>query len=243
MKIGIVIPTYHEEDNIVELCNRIHASTNKLDIFLCFVDDSKNNKTEIQIKTYCKNRFHIIRGVPNKSIKISKRCFASRQGFMWLNNNFKPDIYVEIDSDLAQKPEEIMHGCDLMNSKKYDLVIASKYKKFSQIKNRSQTRNFISFFYTKICRLFFSTKITDYSNSYRFYNKNLMNFILENKKLRFESPIEHLDLLLFILKNNFLIGEFASIYEEREKGESTIKYNDYPIYILEFIKCIFKNLI
>ena len=45
--IGIVIPAYHEEKNIIKLIKHIRKYTNS---YIVIVDDSENDRTEVIIK-------------------------------------------------------------------------------------------------------------------------------------------------------------------------------------------------
>ena len=59
MKIGIVIPTYQEEENI----KKIHKSFQKIKNIkfkFCFVDGSYDNKTSKQIKKYLGEKIHLL---------------------------------------------------------------------------------------------------------------------------------------------------------------------------------------
>ena len=54
--IGIVIPAYNEEKNIIKLVKEIRKNLNT---YIVIVDDSKNNKTELEIKKkYIKKLFY-----------------------------------------------------------------------------------------------------------------------------------------------------------------------------------------
>ena len=87
--------------------------------------------------------------------------------------------------------------------------------------------------------MIFDKKITDYSNTYRFYTSDLVKKFTEEKIL-FKSPIGHLHNLLFILKKNYSIKEIPVEYIE-ENSESTVKTISMFRYLLEFIYCIILN--
>ena len=92
------------------------------------------------------------------------------------------------------------------------------------------------------CRIFFSFKITDYTNSYRIFTKSSLQKLTQ-QDLEFDSPIQHLENVLFYLKNNYKIIETHSEYIESKKWDSTVKIKDYGTYIFQLTRCIFKNFL
>ena len=56
MKIGIIIPTYEEHDNIRKIFHAFKKIKN-IQFFFCFVDGSHTNKTRLEIKKYFKKKF------------------------------------------------------------------------------------------------------------------------------------------------------------------------------------------
>ena len=85
----------------------------------------------------------------------------------------------------------------------------------------------------------FGDKITDYTNTYRFYTSDLVNKFV-NRKVLFKSPIGHLHNLLFILKKRYFIKEISVEYIEINP-ESSVKIVSMLRYLIEFIYCIILN--
>jgi glycosyltransferase involved in cell wall biosynthesis len=84
MKIGIVIPTKNEQDNIKNLYKSINKNLKKNQFTICFVDKSDNQETIDQIKKiFFKTNYHIIKEKADSS-KFTTRCVASHLGFKWL---------------------------------------------------------------------------------------------------------------------------------------------------------------
>jgi len=240
MKVGIVIPTYNEKKAIYNLWKKISLELKNLDYFICFVDDTKDSSTYDEIIKYFNiNYIKIIRG--DKNNNSSSRCKASWLGFKWIINNTKSDIIVDLDADLAHDPKEILSAIKVMNETNCDIVISSKYKINSIVLGRSNFRKSLSFFYTLLCKIIFTNKISDYSNSFRFYKRNAIKSLLDSKTKIYNSPIQHLDNILFFHLNNFVISEIPCTYIERSSGKSTIKIKDLILYSYEFVLCIIKN--
>ena len=196
-----------------------------------------NENTSLEIKKYFTKNFYILRR--KKIEKFSTRFYASFEGFKWIIKNVTSKYVVEIDSDLSHHPKDIMNGVNLLENSQCDLVIGSKYLKGSVVKNRHLFRVFISKFMTVVCKFLFENKITDYTNTYRFYNYRLIEEFTK-QKLIFKSPIGHLNNLLFIIKKKFLISEIPIEYIETNTN-STIKKSSLVRYLIEFFYCILIN--
>ena len=233
----ILIPIFQDEDKIAALKNQLDRYLSNKNYFICFVDDSYNDQTYLEIKKYFVKNCFVLRR--KKYEKFSTRFSASYDGFNWIINNIISKYVVEIDSDLSHHPKDIMKGINHLKDTKSHLVIGSKYLKESRVENRHLLRIFISKFMTVICRLLFEYKITDYTNTYRFYNYELVKRFI-NQKIIFKSPIGHLNNLLFIIKENFKISEIPIEYIETNTS-STIRTSSLARYLLEFIYCIIIN--
>ena len=233
----VLIPVFNDEDKIKNLKLELKKCLANQKYFTCFVDDSYNRDTLTEIKKSFKKNFHIIKR--KKSEKYSTRFSASYDGFKWISKNIKTKYVVEIDSDLSHHPKDIMRGINLLKEKKCDLVIGSKYFKGSKVENRKLLRIAISRSMTLVCRFLFGDKITDYTNTYRFYTSDLVNKFV-NRKVLFKSPIGHLHNLLFILKKRYFIKEISVEYIEINP-ESSVKIVSMLRYLIEFIYCIILN--
>ena len=233
----ILIPVFQDDDKIGPLKNQLDQYLSNKEYFVCFVDDSLNENTSLEIKKYFTKNFYILRR--KKIEKFSTRFYASFEGFKWIIKNVTSKCVVEIDSDLSHHPKDIMNGVNLLENSQCDLVIGSKYLKGSVVKNRNLFRVFISKFMTVVCKFLFENKITDYTNTYRFYNYRLIEEFTK-QKLIFKSPIGHLNNLLFIIKKKFLISEIPIEYIETNTN-STIKKSSLVRYLIEFFYCILIN--
>ena len=234
---AVLIPVFHNEDKIKNLKTEIFKYLSNYNFFICFVDDSKNNDTSLEIKKHFLDNCHIIKREKNE--KYSTRYSASLDGFKWIVSYLDADYIIEIDSDLSHHPKDIIKGLKKLKEYNCDLVIASKYKNDSIVKNRQFLRVIISKFITVICRFLFNKKISDYSNTFRFYKFSLVKKFVD-QNIVFKSPIGHLHNLLNILEKNYSIQEISTEYIESNR-DSTVKINFMIRYFCEFIYCIILN--
>jgi dolichol-phosphate mannosyltransferase len=231
MKIGIVIPTYNEKNNIKKLYDTFKKHPN-LDTFICFVDGSPNQDTTHEINKFFKKNYIII---PEKKkivvtgfFTLSTRCHASLMGFKWFLKNTKIELITDMDADLASNPSDITKAIEIYKKNKSDIIIASKYLPKSKVLKRNFIRIFISYIYTAGCRLVVSRKISDYSAGFRFFSRKSLNKMVK-QKIRFLSPSQHLEILLFYYENKYKISEFPAYYKDTQK-KSTIQFSHLFIF-------------
>jgi len=238
MNTILVVPTRDEGKNIKKFFNSLKALKN-LKYKVCFVDGSKNDETVKEIKKNFKKNFIILKE-KKKLDRTSSRCLASRIGFEWSVKQKNYELIVDMDCDLANNPNEIINAIKLFNKKNYDIILASKYLPGSSVIGRALFRRLLSWIYTTICKIFISNKISDYSNSYRFYKKQKLKDLLK-KPIIFDSPIQHLENLKFFIYNKYKIGEIKTQYIERKSGKSAIKFVHLFNYFFDFVKSLVKN--
>jgi dolichol-phosphate mannosyltransferase len=239
MKIGIVIPPKNEQDNIKALSKSINKNLKSKKYLICFIDKSDDEQTIKLINKYFnKKKIHIIKEKKNKSA-LTTRCAASNLGFKWFIKNTNVDILVDLDADLAQDPKEINQAIKYL--KHNDVVIASKYLKKSIVIGRSKLRRLISYICTLVCQIIITNDISDFSNSYRFYKRRCIEKILK-KKIIYQSPIQHLENLIILLRNNYKIKEMPTKYIERERGQSSIKVVGLYFYFLDILHCLMRYI-
>ena len=235
MNTILVVPTRDEVENIRNFSKSLKVLKN-IKFKVCFIDGSENNKTVNEIRKYFKKNFVILKEKKHFDSQ-SSRCLASRIGFEWAVKQKNYEIIVDIDCDLANDPAEIKNAIKLFKTKKFDIILTSKYLNGSIVKGRTLFRRFLSKFYTYTCKIFINSNITDYSNSYRFYRKQKLKELLK-KPVVFSSPIQHLENLKFFINNNYKIGQIKTKYVERKKGNSAIQLKHLIIYFLDFIKSL-----
>lgn len=239
-RFGIVIPTMNEDINIYPLRKAINKNLKNNEYFICFVDKSSDNKTIDEIRKNFKENFYIIKEKNNKKY-ISTRCYASYIGFKWLLKNIKCEVIIDLDADQSHDPREINLAYRFIKNGA-DLVIASKYLNKSKVIGRSFIRRIISYICTLSTKIIISKKISDFTNSYRFYKSSSLNKLLKNKVI-YKSPVQNIENLVFFVLNNYKIVEIPTKYIERKIGNSSINIIGLFYYFFEFLLFLFNHSI
>jgi len=138
VELSIVIPTYNERDNIVELLDRISKVLNdKFKYEVIVVDDNSPDGTWKVVMEYSKkdNRVKVIRRINERGLSS-----AIMRGIL----ESKSKIVTVMDADLQHPPEIIPTMYDVLRFKNADIVVASRYVKGGGVENWSFLRRLIS---------------------------------------------------------------------------------------------------
>ena len=158
MKICVIVPTLNEEKNIYKLLKRINKTKVKLDIL--FIDDNSLDKTQSFIKELKKK---------NKNIKYIFRKnrtgigSAHKEGIKFCYRK-KYNLIITMDGDGTHDPKYFKQM--ISNSKKFDYVITSRFKKPNLLKDWPLSRKILTYSRHFIVKFFLGIDF-DASGAYR----------------------------------------------------------------------------
>ena len=229
----IIIPAYNEGKNLIDLLKKIKSENENWNIII--VDDSENFETSKLIENYKEKRIYYIK----RNLKMG-RGNAVRFGFEYSKKN-KFDYILEMDADLSHNPAEIKLLLKKLISKKYDLVIGSRYLKDSKIIGWPIKRRIFSKLSNVFARFLFGFGLTDYTNGFRVYNASAINELIKY-------PIENngfmylTETFTILKKKNYKISEQATIFINRKKGSSSLRLSEIFRSFIGIIKLKLKKL-
>jgi len=212
--IGIVIPAYNEEKNIIKLIKKIRKYIN---CYIVIVDDSENDKTE---KVIMSNSIQKL-GYFRRNKKLG-RGSAVIYGLKKLFKRKNIKYFIEMDSDFSHKPIELKRNIKVLIKNNLDLLVGSRYLKKSKIINWPLSRVLFSSLANIILEFLFKLKIKDYTNGYRFYSKRAVKVIINKKKFVSEQFLILSEILIILKNKNFKINEIESVFINRIRGESSV---------------------
>lgn len=230
-KVGIIIPTYNEKENIEKLILAISGifKKNKIDGRIIVVDDNSPDGTgkiaDKLSKDYPVITIHrkIDRGYGN-SIKDGIRKAIE----------LNLEIAITMDSDFSHDPKMI----PLMIAeirKGYDVVVGSRRVEGGKIDGWSLWRHFCSSGAMNLSRFLLKLKTNDVTSGYRAYNsKTLKKIPLENIKSNGYAFLE--ELLYHVETNKAKIKEVPIFFEDRKLGKSKLS----GLEIIKFFITIFR---
>ena len=119
----VIIPTFNESENIIDIINEVFQLKNKFHILV--VDDNSPDKTGNLVKEkiqFQKERLFLIER--DKKTGIGP---AYIDGFKWAIKNGYENIY-EMDADFSHNPLDLSRMQVFLTQDGVDVVIGSRYK-------------------------------------------------------------------------------------------------------------------
>ena len=230
MKISLVVPAHNEEENIVDLLQKIE-NTLKLDHELIVVDDHSTDKTQ-ELVRQAMTQYPNIRLVQN----TLKNGFANaiKTGFSAINTDVVVPIMGDLCDDLATIPlmlEKITQG--------YDVVCGSRYIKGGGRLGGSGIKGFLSGIAGKSMHFLLGFPSSDISNAFKMYRKN----VLESMKIESTGFEISMEIPLKAFYSGFRISEVPTVWRERSKGKSNFKILKLlPSYLKLYFWAIIRKL-
>ena len=209
MKVSIILPTYNEAGNIVELVRQILLNIPAgWDSEIIVVDDNSPDQTFEVVRNAFKDSPAVI-----PVLRTTDRGFAKsiRAGI----EKAQGDQILVMDSDLTHDPVEIPKMLHV--GRMYDIVSGSR---FSPGGNMQDTRHYVaSLVYNWFMRLVLRTQVQDNLGGYFTIRKEKLN-LLPFDLIFFGYGDYFFRLLHYAQKQGMTIVEIPAYYRTRDKGAS-----------------------
>jgi glycosyltransferase involved in cell wall biosynthesis len=218
MKTLVVLPSYNERQNIVDLVQAILDGAPAIDADVCVVDDSSPDGTPALIEEALgarpgwRERVHLI--VRDKK---DGRGGAVRAGFAWGAARGGYGAFVEMDCDFSHEPGALGQGLALL-AQGYDVVIGARYPDGTII-GWPLSRRVFSFLANRLARLLLDPSIPDYTNGFRFYRPDVVDELLHYPQ-KHKGYIYLSETLSHLIRSGRRVGAFPIRFRNRERGTS-----------------------
>jgi glycosyltransferase involved in cell wall biosynthesis len=211
MKLSIVTPVYHEEENILRTLEGIRSAVKTPYEFL-IVYDAKDDPTYEVVKKYlAKEKI--------KNVRLVKNSVESGRGFLnALRTGFaeaKGDAVLVMMADLCDDPADIDAMYALFVAKKADIVSASRYARGGKQLGGPPLKRVLSRMAGKSLYYLRRLPTHDATNNFKLYRKTLLDSL----------PIEStggFEIAMKITVRSFLQGativELPTIWRDRTAG-------------------------
>jgi dolichol-phosphate mannosyltransferase len=217
MRALVVLPSYNERDNIVQLVDAI--LTAHPDTRVCVVDDSSPDGTSevlrsaISARPDWPQRVHLI--VRDKK---DGRGGAVRAGLAYGLAQSEPfEAFVEMDCDFSHEPQALTQGFELLRSGN-DVVIGARYPSGTIIGWPLRRRAF-SFFANGLARTLIDWHVSDYTNGFRFYSPRAVQLLMRFEQ-KHKGYIYLSESLSQLLRGKMRVATFPILFRNRERGVS-----------------------
>ena len=229
-KISIIIPTFNEEYNIINLINNINEQFKDYDYEIIIVDDGSTDNTVENIFLEFKN---------NKNINVIQRELdrGLLQSIKFALQSITGEKFVVMDGDGQHSPKDIMPLIKELDH--YDLSIGSRELK--NMTSMSSGRVFLSKFFNSVVRTIISIKLSDPLTGFFAGRVSLLNkkfFLLTSSGFKVL-----LDLIYSNKSNKIKITEKKINFHSRISGDSKLGAQVMFSFMTQIISYIFRGFL
>ncbi len=219
--IKVVIPTYNEKENVVELITRLEKIFNEyhVDHGYLVVDDNSPDGTAEAVRSLSSR----IPGI-EVVVRKEKRGIGSAimEGFRLALRDERVTHILTMDADLSHRPEDLPGFLRAMRTA--DLVQGSRYVEGGGVENWGVHRRLISWTANWLVRTLYHTGLREHTTNYRLYNRRAAEAVLENAESSgYEWVIEA---LLIIHAYGYRIVEVPILFVNRRRGKSKLEVGE-----------------
>ena len=245
----IIIPTYNESDNIIDLINEIFLLDE--DFHILVVDDNSLDKTaslvDEKIKTSSDKLF-----ILKRKSKLGLGS-AYSDGYKWAlskistNNGIEYDkkyIYDSVytmDADFSHNPKDLLRMKVFLTENGMDLVIGSRYKTGVNVVNWPIQRVLLSYFGSWYARFITRVPIMDLTSGFVGYKINVIKDIM-SKGIEFNGYAYQIEMKFKAYVLNYKLYEIPIIFTDRTKGESKMNKSIIPEAVFGLLKMKLKHI-
>lgn len=214
IKASVILPTYNEAGNIIQLVEEIRQELNSKRISheVIIVDDDSLDKTGLLVQKYF-SKIPEVRAIIRK--KERGLATAIRVGIELAVG----EIIVVMDTDFNHEPRLVPRLIE--KCRKYDMVVGSRFIRGGGMANK--TRELLSYLFNLLVRLLLSSPVHDNLSGFFAIKANQLDKLDLNKI--FWGYGDYFIRLIFLAKKKELsFAELPSYYKDREYGESKSQF-------------------
>ncbi len=234
----VVIPTYNEADNIVELLAAIRDIDPKHQIEILVVDSNSPDGTGERLEKIKGNfpGLHVLHQ-PRK-MGLGR---AYLDGFRYWQEHFENayGAIITMDADFSHHPkylplmlEELEHA---------DLVVGSRYVAGGHLENWPKRRKWLSRFANAYAKTLTGVALNDLTSGFHCFRSPALKQILA-RKITAEGYAFLIELKFRAVSDGFKIQEIPIVFADRTKGDSKISKKVILESCLVVLKIFFQRL-
>lgn len=210
-KCLVVIPTFNESENIVNLLERLLSEVPTVDILV--VDDSSPDGTAKLVAGLMQkeSRLHLLTREKKEGL-----AFAYRAGFRWgMERGF--NAFVQMDADFSHDPKDTKHLVDHLQH--HDVVVGSRYIPGGGTSGWEWHRKFISRGGNVYARLILGAKPQDMTGGFNGWTKKALQAI-DFETVTSRGYAYQVEMKYRAIKAGFTPFEFPILFRNRTLGQS-----------------------
>jgi dolichol-phosphate mannosyltransferase len=210
----VIIPTYNERENIVQMLRAVMQVPGTFDVLV--VDDNSPDGTAELVRVEAlafPSRIHLLER-PGKAGLGS----AYVAGFKWgLEAGY--EVLIEMDADFSHNPADLPRLADPVLRGEADIAIGSRYLTGVNVVNWPMGRVLLSYFANRYVRAISGMPIFDATAGFKAFHRRVLQLIL-TEPLRFTGYAFQIELKYKSWKYGFRLVEVPIVFTERAAGQS-----------------------
>lgn len=231
--LSIVIPTFNESENIINLLESIKLHLNdSIPAEIIVVDDNSPDGTGKIVDNYI-NKLNLNDNIQSLIIKIIHR--ERKEGLIKaLVHGIKSALGKQIlimDADFSHPPEILPKIIEKIKENNNCIIVASRYTEGGSINGWPLKRRLISWIANRMARLMLDIDhIKDPMSGFFTFPKESI------KKMTFETKGYKILLELLVKEKNIKVIEIPYIFSDRKSGKSKLNY----LTIINYLESLWK---
>jgi dolichol-phosphate mannosyltransferase len=220
--LGIVVPTYNEKDNIVNILNKVVADLGgkNINVVLLVMDDSSPDGTGDIVREYINTHSNDFLTIELK-VRAGKQGLATAytQGFRYLIDNYNPTYVMSMDADMSHDPKYVPPMLHKMENENLDLIVGSRYVKGGGVENWGPDRKAISRFGSLYAKSILGSKLNDMTGGFNIYRASIFKS-LDLNQIKAHGYLFNIEMKYRVNKISERIAEHPIIFVDRVNGKS-----------------------
>lgn len=213
-KCLVIIPTYNEAENIVEMIDMIFSLEKDFDLLV--IDDGSPDGTAELVKSrlpFYKDQLFLEERSGKQGLGT-----AYIHGFRWALKREYTYIF-EMDADFSHNPEDLIRLRNACEQDGAQIAIGSRYVTGVNVVNWPMSRVMLSYFASHYVRLITGMPVNDTTAGFKCYHRSVLE-TLELDNIRFMGYAFQIEMKFLAWKYGFSIAEVPIIFTDRTRGES-----------------------
>ncbi len=228
-KIGVILPTYREAENIANLISDIEGL--KLNASILVIDDLSPDRTAEIVREMQQKYSNILLCVRPKKTGLGT---AITDGFkIFLSLKTMPRYIVTMDADYSHNPKAIPQLLSNMESS-CGVVIGSRYCKGGKTAGWPFTRKVISRVANLIARSSLGLKLHDCTSGFRCYSTDFLKVAVGN--LHSQTYEIQIETIRQAVLRDFNVKETPILFVNRKRGKSKLTLTEIKSYLTYTLK-------
>jgi dolichol-phosphate mannosyltransferase len=226
---SVIIPTYNEAGNIVQLLDLIYstfATVPHIDCEIFVVDDHSTDSTASLVERYRNPSTHLLQ-------RATKLGIGSAYRFAFPHT--KGDMIAIMDADFSHNPTDLRALLEAHTRSAGCVVFSSRYTPRGRIENWGFFRRLLSFFANRFSRFILRIPFTDVTSAFRVYSRDVFAKISERSVARgFAFQVESAFLSKSLCQHTV---EVPVIFRDRTHGRSKFDVWEILAFLLILLRC------